>query len=70
MPARALKQRVMVFLRETLAAHPRIGREIQHRCLRESWIPGTHLVVWYRSTADRIEVARFWHTSQSRQDAP
>lgn len=65
--ARDLKTRVMTFLRETLASTPRFGVLIDHRDLYETWIPGTKLVIWYRIESDRIEIARFWHTSQDRQ---
>lgn len=65
-PARALKTRVFTFLRRTLARHPRIGVSIDYRELRECWIPGTRLVVWYRIVPDAIEVARLWHVSQDR----
>ncbi len=68
--ARRLKTRIMSFLRETLVSAPRFGIFVDHRDLYETWIPSTKLVIWYRVESDRIEVARFWHTSQDRQSAP
>ena len=67
--AARLKSRVMSFLKETLADFPGIGIPIQHRELYEVWIPGTQLVVWYRSSADAIEIARVWHAAQDRTNA-
>lgn len=64
--ARDLKTRVMTFLRETLSSTPHFGVFVEHRNLFETWIPETKLVIWYRITDGRIEIARFWHTSQDR----
>lgn len=65
--ARDLELRVMAFLRDTLAGTPQFGLRIEHRGLYEAWIPNTKLVIWYRVERDRIEIARFWHTSQDRR---
>jgi hypothetical protein len=32
----------------------------------ETWIPGTRLVVWYRFTADELQIIRIWHSAQDR----
>ena len=68
--ARRLHARVITFLRQTLATHPHIGIEVEHRDLRELWIPGTKFVIWYRVNDQTIEIARLWHTSQDRQSVP
>ena len=41
--ARHLHSRVMTFLRLTLAKRPSIGIAVEHRDLRELWIPNTTL---------------------------
>jgi plasmid stabilization system protein ParE len=64
--ARDLEVRVSGFIVDVLARHPWIGKPLDHRDLRESWIPGTKLVVWYRVREANLEIARFWHTAQNR----
>lgn len=65
--AQRLEIRVSEFLERTLARFPRTGTFIGERELWESWVPGTRLVVWYRVTANELQVVRFWNTSQDRQ---
>jgi plasmid stabilization system protein ParE len=61
-----LAQRVEHFLTRTVAAYPATGKAIPRRGLRESWIPGTSLVVWYTYDAATVTVVTVWHTSQDR----
>lgn len=68
-PAHRLKSRIADFLANHLAVYPLTGRFIAHRHLWECWVPGTRLVVWYRVNDDRLEIARFWHTSRNRHHA-
>lgn len=65
--ARRLERRLTAFLNNTLARYPRSGAFIAHRDLWETWVPRTRLVVWYRFTADELQVVRVWHSSQDRQ---
>ena len=67
--ARRLRERIMSFLKDTLSRFPGIGRPVGHRELREMWIPGTRVVVWFRVSGDCLEIARFWHSAQDRQHA-
>ena len=62
-----LEQRLSSFLSTTLAAYPRMGTPLHHRGLWETWVPKTRLVVWYRFTADELQIVRVWHTSQDRR---
>jgi plasmid stabilization system protein ParE len=43
--ARQLEQRLISFVENVLAAHPRTGAFLVHRDLWETWIPGTRLVL-------------------------
>lgn len=61
-----LRERVLKFLAGHLLAFPRTGHELGQRELWEIWIPGTRLVVWYRLSADEVQVAAVWHASQDR----
>ena len=62
-----LEKRLTTYLSTTLAAHPRTGTQLHHRGLWETWVPKTRLVVWYRFTADELQIVRVWHTSQDRR---
>ena len=62
-----LEQRLTTFLSTTLAAFPRTGTPLHSRGLWETWVPKTRLVVWYRFTADELQIVRVWHTSQDRR---
>ena len=64
--ARRLNSRLVSFIRRTVATFPETGTPLGHRGLRESWVPGTKIVVWYRISDGTLEIARFWHTSQDR----
>ncbi len=61
-----LKTRCDVFFESFLAAHPRTGKYIVERKIWETWIPGTRLVVWYRFSADELQIIRIWHSAQDR----
>ena len=61
-----LERRLTAFLTDTLAAYPRSGTFIGTRYLWETWVPKTRLVVWYRFTADELQIVRVWHTAQDR----
>ena len=61
-----LERRLTAFLTNTLAAYPRTGTYIGVRDLWETWVPKTRLVVWYRFTADELQIVRVWHTAQDR----
>ena len=62
-----LEKRLTTFLSTTLAAYPRTGIQLRHRGFWETWVPKTRLVVWYRFTADELQIVRVWHTSQDRR---
>jgi plasmid stabilization system protein ParE len=68
MAARRLADRVTVFLEQTLTRHPRVGKTVGHRGVYETWIPQTRLIVWYRLTGETIEIVRFWHSAQDRNE--
>jgi plasmid stabilization system protein ParE len=68
--AERLSERVRSFLRDFLTVHPRTGIFLDYRGLWETWIPRTRLVLWYRFTDSELQVARIWHTSQDRLNAP
>jgi plasmid stabilization system protein ParE len=68
--AERLSERVRSFLRDFLTVHPRTGIFLDYRGLWETWIPRTRLVLWYRFTDSELQVARIWHTSQDRRNAP
>ena len=61
-----LERRLTAYLSNTLAAYPRTGTFIGTRDLWETWVPKTRLVVWYRFTADELQIGRVWHTAQDR----
>lgn len=65
--ARQLSNRLKDFIERTLAPFPETGLPVNHRGLRECWVPRTRIVVWYRASGDTLEIARFWHTSQDRR---
>jgi plasmid stabilization system protein ParE len=62
-----LRSRIMNFLSNYLARYPRSGRPLGHDDLREIWVPGTRLVLWYRIEEDCVLIATVWHTSQDRR---
>ena len=62
-----LEQRMTAYLSTTLAAYPRAGIPLHVRGLWETWVPKTRLIVWYRFTADELQIVRVWHTSQDRR---
>lgn len=64
--AARLKARFDAFLENFLALHPRTGKLIVEKKIWETWIPGTRLVVWYRFTADELQIIRIWHSAQDR----
>jgi plasmid stabilization system protein ParE len=64
-----LERRLAEFFDHTLCSFPRIGTFISHRDLWETWVPHTRLVVWYRFTAQELQIVRVWHTSQDRERA-
>ncbi len=61
-----LESRVRVFITETLATFPAIGKPLAHRGLWETWIPGTRIVVWYRHSDATLEIVDVWSTWQDR----
>ena len=65
--ARRLEQRLTTFLNGTVARYPRSGAFIAQRDLWETWVPRTRFVIWYRFTADELQIVRVWHSSQDRQ---
>jgi len=48
--AERLFARIKSFLRDFLTVYPGTGVFLDHRGLRETWIPRTRLVLWYRFT--------------------
>lgn len=64
--ATKLKARFDAFMEHFLAVLPRTGKHIAEKHIWETWIPGTRLVVWYRFTADEVQIIRVWHTAQDR----
>lgn len=67
--ARALENRVRVYITGTLCRFPFVGAYIAERDVYESWIPGTRIVVWYKVFEGEIVIAMIWHTSQRRDDS-
>ncbi|MDZ4843518.1 MAG: type II toxin-antitoxin system RelE/ParE family toxin [Hyphomicrobium aestuarii] len=64
--AARLAERVLDFLTLTLADYPATGKTVTRRGLRESWIPGTSLVVWYTFDDKTMTIVTVWHTYQDR----
>lgn len=66
--ARRLEERLTAFFEHTLSLFPKTGIYLAHRELWETWVPHTRLVVWYRFTAEELQIVRVWHTAQDRQN--
>ncbi len=64
--ARSLERRLTNFLNNTVACYPRSGTFVAYRELWETWVPRTRFVIWYRFTADALQIVRVWHASQNR----
>lgn len=64
---RRLEQRLLSFIDRTLAHYPRSGTFTGHRGLWETWVPRTRFIIWYRFTANELQIVRGWHASQDRQ---
>jgi plasmid stabilization system protein ParE len=67
--ARRLEQRLLSYIENTVAHYPRSAAFVAHRGLWETWVPNTRLIIWYRFTADELQIVRVWHTSQDREQA-
>lgn len=67
--ARRLAERCDAFFENVLARHPRSGKPVPERGIWEAWIPGTRLIVWYRVSAEELQIIRIWHSAQNRRDA-
>lgn len=64
--ARTLRNRLFVFLQNTLAVYPASGRHISQRDVWETWVPRTRLVIWYRFSDEALFVIAIWHSAQDR----
>ena len=65
--ATRLERRLTRYIEDTIANFPRTGDYIPERQLWEMWVPRTKMVIWYRFTADELQIVQVWHTSQNRQ---
>jgi plasmid stabilization system protein ParE len=63
--AARLEARCDAFFEHFLAHHPRSGKPVAGKGIWETWIPGTRLVVWYRSAGDELQIIRIWHAPRT-----